>query len=98
LEVIKDIPRRKAVYHFERVDLYKAKETLGDTVCFRGNVPVSLLCLGTPQEVTDYVKNLIDIVGKNGGLIVDSGTIFDEAKFENVKAMVAATKHYGKYN
>ena len=30
------------------------KEILGDTVCFRGNVPSSLLYAGTPQQVTDY--------------------------------------------
>lgn len=90
--MIKNIPRGKAVYHFERVDLRKAKEILGDTVCFRGNVPVSLLHTGTPDDVKAYVKNLIDIVGKDGGLIVDSGSIFDEAKHDNVKAMVEFTK------
>ena len=95
LEVIKDIPKGKAVYHFEKVDLFKAKEVLGDTVCFRGNVPVSLLCTGTPEEVEAYVKRLIDIFGRNGGLIVDSGAILDEAKPENVKALVDFTKEYG---
>jgi hypothetical protein len=96
LEVIRDIPKGKAVYHFEKVDLYKAKEVLGDTVCFRGNVPVSLLCTGTPDEVKGYIKRLIDIFGRNGGLIVDSGAILDEAKPENVKALVDFTKEYGK--
>ena len=95
LEVIKDIPKGKAVYHFEKVDLFKAKEVLGDTVCFRGNVPVSLLCTGTPEEVKAYVKGLIDTFGRNGGLIVDSGAILDEAKPENLKAMVDSTKEYG---
>jgi hypothetical protein len=97
LEVIKDIPKGKAVYHFEKVDLSKAKEILGDTVCFRGNVPVSLLCTGTPEEVKAYIKGLIDTFGRNGGLIVDSGAILDEAKPDNVKAMVDFTKEYGVY-
>ncbi len=95
LEVIKDIPKGKAVYHFEKVDLFKAKEVLGDTVCFRGNVPVSLLCTGTPEEVKAYIKKLIDTFGRKGGLIVDSGAILDEAKPENVKVMVDFTKEYG---
>jgi hypothetical protein len=42
-------------------------------------------------------KNLIDIVGEGGGLIVDSGSILDEAKYENVTAMVEFTKEYGVY-
>jgi uroporphyrinogen-III decarboxylase len=74
------------------VDLYRAREVLGDTVCFRGNVPVSLLCTGTPRDVEAYVKKLIDVVGKGGGLIVDCGAIFDQAKHENVKAMVECAK------
>jgi hypothetical protein len=97
LEIIKDIPRGKAIYWFEKVDIHKAKEILGDTVCFRGNVPVSLLYAGTTEQVKDYVKKLIDVVGKGGGLMVDCGIWFDEAKHENVKAMVDFTKEYGVY-
>jgi len=97
LEVIKDIPRGKAIYWFEKVDIAKAKEILGDTVCFRGNVPVSLLHAGSPKQVKDYVKTLIDIVGRDGGLMVDCGVWFDEAKHENVKAMVDFAKEYGIY-
>lgn len=97
LEIIKDIPRGKALYWFETVDIYKAKEILGDTVCFRGNVPITTLCTGTPEDVKAYVKELIDVVGKGGGLMVDCGIWFDEAKHENVKAMVEFTKEYGVY-
>ena len=97
LEIIKDVPKGKAIYWFERVDIRKAKEILGYTVCFRGNVPISLLHAGTPEDVKTYVRELIDVVGENGGLIVDSGCIFDEAKHENVKAMVDCTKEYGVY-
>ena len=97
LEIIQDIPKGKAIYWFEEVDIHKAKEILGDTVCFRGNVPGSLLYAGTPQQIRDYVKELIDVVGKGGGLMVDSGIWFDEAKHENVKAMVDFTKEYGVY-
>jgi hypothetical protein len=97
LEIIKDIPKGKAIYWFEKVDIYKAKEILGDTVCFKGNVPIALLCTGTPEDVKAYVKKLIDVVGKGGGLIVDCGILFDEARHENVKAMVDFTKEYGVY-
>jgi uroporphyrinogen-III decarboxylase len=97
LEIIKDIPKGKAIYWFEKVDIHKAKEILGDTVCFRGNVPCSLLYAGTAQQVRDYVKELIDVVGKGGGLMVDCDIWFDEAKHENVKAMVEFTKEYGVY-
>jgi hypothetical protein len=97
LEVIKDIPKGKAVYRFERVDIYKAKEILCNTACFCGNVPSSLLIAGTPEGVKAYIKELIDVVGKDGGLIVDCSSIIDEAKHDNIKAMVEFTKEYGRY-
>lgn len=97
LEIIRDIPKGKAIYWFETVDIHRAREVLGDTVCFRGNVPVTLLCTGTTQQVKDYIKGLIDVVGQGGGLMVDCGIWFDEAKHENVKAMVDFTREYGVY-
>jgi len=97
LEIIKDIPPGKAIYWFETVDIRKAKETLGDRVCFRGNVPGSMLYTGTPEQVKGYVRELIDVVGKGGGLMVDCDIWFDHAKHENVKAMVDYTKEYGVY-
>ena len=98
LEIIGDIPPGKAVYHFERTDIFKAKEVLGDTVCLRGNVPLSLLCTGTTDDVKGYCKKLIDHVGKGGGFIMDAAAVVDGAKFENFKAMIDFTKEYGQYN
>ena len=99
LEIIKDIPKGKAIYSFEHTDIFKAKEVLGDRVCIRGNVPASLLCTGTPQEVRDYCKKLIDVVGRGGGFIMDGAIgIPDEAKPENVKAMADFTREYGVYH
>jgi len=98
LEIIRDIPAGKAIYHFERTDIFKAKAILGDVVCIRGGVPNSLLCTSTPNEVKDHCKKLIDIVGKGGGFIMDAGAIIDEAKPENMKAMVDFTKEYGVYS
>jgi len=99
LEVIKDVPPGKCIYFFERTDVFKAKEVLGDTVCIRGSVPVSTLITGSPDDVRDYCKKLIDIVGKDGGLIMDSGVgIPDEAKPENVRTMFEFTREYGVYH
>ncbi len=99
LEIIKDIPAGKAIYHFEGTDLFKAKEVLRDRVCIRGNVPASMLIMETPEMVEEYCKKLIDVVGKDGGFIMDGAVgIPDEAKPENVKIMETTTKEYGVYN
>jgi uroporphyrinogen-III decarboxylase len=98
LEIIADMPKGKAVYWFEQTDVIKAKEVLGDSICIRGNVPASLLNLGSPEEVRAYCRNLIENVGKGGGFILDGATgIPDEAKPENVKAMADAVTQYGLY-
>ena len=97
LEVIGDIPKGKAIYAFERTDMFKAKKILGDVVCLKGNVPLSMLATGTPEDVKSYCKKLIDIVGKGGGFIMDASTVIDDAKPENVKAMFEFTKEYGVY-
>jgi uroporphyrinogen-III decarboxylase len=75
----------------------RAKKALGKTACIAGNVPISLLSTGTPGEVKEYCKKLIDVAGKDGGFILTSGGVIDKAKPENVRAMIEFTKEYGVY-
>ncbi|MGD8455200.1 MAG: uroporphyrinogen decarboxylase family protein [Anaerolineales bacterium] len=97
LEVLQDIPKGKTVWMVDQSDMEEVKKTIGKKACLVGNVSSSMLSLGKPQDVKDYVKKLIDTVGKDGGLIISNGAFFDHAKAENVKAMVEAAKEYGKY-
>ena len=97
LPIIRDIPPGKACYAFEATDMLKAKEILGETVCVRGNVPLSILATGTPDDVRRYCKKLIDLVGKDGGFIMDASTGLDDAKPENLRAMFQFTREYGVY-
>jgi hypothetical protein len=93
LEIIADIPRGKAIYQFERTDLVRAKEVLGEVVCLRGNVPASLLHTGVPAEITAYCRQLIAQVGKNGGFILGAASgIPDDAPVENVRAMFSSVR------
>jgi uroporphyrinogen-III decarboxylase len=94
-EIIKDFPPGKGVLHLDQGDIFKAKEILGDVWCLSGNVPNDLLCLGTPDQVEDYCKKLIDVAGEGGGFIMDAGSPFPDAKVENVRAMTEFTKEYG---
>jgi hypothetical protein len=97
LEIIRDLPKGKVIWVFDLADMAKAKETLGDTACIGGNMPIALLTVGTAQEVKDYAKKLIDTCGKGGGYIMACGAGIIEAKPENVKAMIDFTKEYGVY-
>ena len=95
LEIIGDIPKGKAVYWFERTSLFKAKQVLGDTVCIEGGLPASLIISGSTDQVKDYCRELIDVVGKGGGFILNGDVgIPDEAKLENVRTLADFVKHY----
>jgi len=96
LEYLRELPPGKVVGHFDQVDRKRAKRLIGDVMCFWGNVPAALMVTGTPQQVKDQVKELIDTFGDNGGLIVDSTMgIPDESKEENVQALTDAVHEYG---
>ncbi len=95
LEIISDLPKGSTVWWFDRTDMIRAKQTVGKIACLAGNVPLTLLCTGTVDQVKDYCKFLIDRVGRDGGLILSTGTGMDDAKPENVKAMIEFSKEYG---
>lgn len=98
LEYLQELPRGKIVAQFDKTDMTRAKEIIGDTVCIMGNMPSSLLSVGTPQEVTAYTKQLIDVMGDGGGYIMAGGYSLTEAKPDLVKVWINFTKDYGRYS
>lgn len=98
LEYLLELPPGKVLGHFDTTDIFRAKEVLNKHMCIRGNVPATLLRAGSVQDVKDYCKTLIDVVGKDGGLIVCPRVVPDEGTAENIHAMIDFTKEYGVYN
>ncbi|MFC1921442.1 uroporphyrinogen decarboxylase family protein [Chloroflexota bacterium] len=97
LDYLLDFPKGKTVFHCELTDVFRAKEIIGDRMCIQGGVPPTILQAGSPQEVEEHCKKLIEVVGKNGGLILGPGSASDYARPENVRAMIESAKKYGKY-
>jgi uroporphyrinogen-III decarboxylase len=97
LEIIKDIPKGRTMWMFDQTDIIKAKKIVGDSLCIFGNVPSSMLELGSVAEVTDYVKKMIDEVAPGGGFVMANGSFFDNARPENLTAIIETTREYGKY-
>ena len=96
LETVATLPARKCLLMLDSsTDIRLAREVLGDRMAIQGDVPATLLALGSENEVYEYVTNLIDDVGSSTGLIVSSGCDCPlNAKQENVDAMVQATVDY----
>jgi uroporphyrinogen-III decarboxylase len=98
LESVNEFPRGAVSWMFDRTDMAKAKKLLGDKCCIMGNVPSSVIVTWNPQEVKEYCRNLIEVCGKGGGYVLSPGAPrVDEAKLENIKAMVSAAREYGVY-
>jgi hypothetical protein len=98
LHYFTQFPKRSMLIRFAETDIFRAKEILGDKACIMGNVPITMLQIGSPSVVDEYCKKLIKNVGKNGGFILRCSTDFtQEAKPENVKAMIDSVEKYGRY-
>jgi len=98
LEYLTEFPKGKTVAFFDSTDIFKAKEILGNTMCIAGNMPISLLKTGTPGQVEEYAKRLIDVAGKSGGFIMSASAVLDDAEPELVKIWAQYTREYGVYN
>ncbi len=96
LEFLKEFPKGKTIAHFAQTNMRLAKEVLGGHTTIMGDVPSSILQVGTVAQVEAYCKKLIDECGKDGGLIVTHMPI-DEADPRLVKAMIDFVAKYGVY-
>jgi hypothetical protein len=97
LEYLKDFPKGSICAKLDTTDIHKAKKVLGDHICFEGNVPSSLLQIGTVAQVKEYCKRLIEECGEGGGFILAPRSSTDEVKPENLRAMIDCASEYGAY-
>ncbi|OFW56437.1 MAG: hypothetical protein A2133_11425 [Actinobacteria bacterium RBG_16_64_13] len=96
LEVIADeeIPAGSVMWMFDQTDMAAAKRALRGRACIAGNVPSSLLALGTPEAVEKYVTDLLDECATDGGFFLQSGAVVDDARPEALKAMIETGRNW----
>lgn len=97
LKQIADTPKSGVVWYFDQTDMAEAKRILGDVSCIVGNVPTSLLMTGTPKQVKENCRNLIENCARGGGYILAGGASIDKGNIENLHAMMEAAYEYGAY-
>ena len=83
----------------ECVDHAWIKETYGDRLAFSGGLGVqSILPFGSPEEVRQHVRQVIETLGAGGGLIVGPAHVIErDTSFENIFAMLNAIDEFGCY-
>jgi uroporphyrinogen-III decarboxylase len=73
------------------------KRVIGDVCCIAGNVPSSVISTGTPQQVKESCRKLIEICAPGGGYMLTGGAAVSETSAENLRAFTEAAKEYGVY-
>ena len=80
-------------------DLPSLKKRHGKNIVFCGGVDTHrILPFGSPEEVRQEVKRVIDILGPGGGCMIGPvHTVMNDVPPENVLAMVDAVEEFGHY-
>ncbi|OHD57198.1 MAG: hypothetical protein A2096_17520 [Spirochaetes bacterium GWF1_41_5] len=83
----------------ECMDPYLLKSKYGQDLSFWGILGTQqLLPFGTPQQIRDEIRRLIDIAGKNGGLLLAPTHVLEpEVPLENIAAVIKTIEEYGVY-
>ena len=97
LEIIQEMPKGTMIWYFEYMDMALAKGTVGKRNCIYGNLPVSTMVTGTPEEVKEGCRKLIETCAPGSGYILSAAASMDFGNVENLHAMMDAAKEYGVY-
>ena len=98
LDRFAELPDGSIIYHCDQDDIFEVHRRIGAKFALSGGIPNALLSYGTPQQVRDCCKKVIDGVARDGGYIMDASAIVqNDAKVENIKAMTDFTREYGVY-
>jgi uroporphyrinogen decarboxylase len=83
----------------ECVDHHWVKERYGNRLAFDAGLGVqSVLPFGTPQDVRNHVREVIETLGAGGGLIIGPSHVIErDTPLENILAMIEAIEEYGGY-
>ncbi len=98
LEYIGDFPKGWVTWMFDKTDMARAKKMIGDKCCISGNVPGSIVITGTPRQVKEECRKLIETCAPGGGYILAGGCTATETKNPaNFRAFMEAAREYGMY-
>jgi hypothetical protein len=97
LHLVNEFPKGALHWLFDRTDMAKAKRILGADCSIGGNVPSSLLVMGTPEEVFEASRRLIETCAPGGGYVLAPGAVPEFPRLGNLRAMARAAREYGVY-
>ena len=92
----RELPAKKCIMNPDGMtDMKKFKELLGDRMAMMGDVPAALFATGTPDDIRNYVRNLVDLFESRGLILCPGCDAPINTKPENMKAFVQAGHEFG---
>ena len=84
----------------ECMDPVRIKELYGDKLSFWGTIGTqTTMPFGKPEDVADKVREMVETVGKGGGLVLAPTHLLEpEVPWENIRAFVDSVKKFGVYD
>jgi uroporphyrinogen-III decarboxylase len=89
-----DLPVGSVLWLFDQTDMKAAKNALRGHSCIAGNVPTALIALATADEVVKYTTDILDACAPDGGFLLENGAVLDDAKPENLHAMIETGRNW----
>ena len=78
------------------VDIAKLKQEWGDRLAFVGNMDMDMLSRGTPEQIVEATRYLIENVAPGGGYALSSGNSLSKyVSVANYRAMLETARKYG---
>jgi len=99
LETLLELPAGWGTAMFEKTDVRKAKKVLQGHTVVQGGIDVGVVISGTPAQIDEYIKQLLDDMMPGGGFILGAnvGNLPRNTPIENIAAVYEAVEKYGKY-
>ncbi|MEL7563287.1 MAG: uroporphyrinogen decarboxylase family protein [Dehalobacterium sp.] len=100
-DILQDLPDNDyLIGSMEKGDYRTFKEKLGKKMAICGGIPLNMLAYKSKEECVEHTKKLLDECAGGGGFIVDTDMSMmrlNDAKPENLKAVIDTVIEYGKY-
>ena len=91
LSRFRELPKGRVLMALDGyTDIFSAKKALDGHMCIMGDVPATMFSFEDPETVYNYSARLIRELGPKGFILQSGCDIPENARLENVRAMVAA--------
>jgi uroporphyrinogen-III decarboxylase len=92
LEYLAEMPEKSLVCHFDQTEMGPVKEILSDKFIIAGNVPASLMSVGTVDQVRAYCADLLELFKDAPAYIMAHGCYFENTTDEKLRAFLDSVK------